>query len=1046
MGSPPKNPPQPASLTAGMEEILSSLDPRGMFFPAPDGRWMENPRRPVDCLIHETIHRFRLTDPPGRESLIQRFAKASANRDLWSLGLEYRSDWACLEGAESPASGGDGVAPAGKSPLTEAGRAALIAVTALARLIWAEAVRILSAAPIPSWDIRGRKKKEAYGRILRLLEDHMAVSLGPSTPETGVPPDLGFPPELHEGLPQLQAQETGLFFDLDRLLAQAESPETREEAWGRIYEKLQPPMGIVTNTSPALLRPCIWLLSKDLDPASGIPYQASVILSILRDRRSTRTLLRGLETYPLSATKIRENLSYALGSLREEGAVRPLRFILSGPDQAIGADGKSASLLIDQKAEALRALGKIGLPSLDALGELARCVDHPSDTLKTHLAWSLGEIGTVQKSVYGGVSADILIALLRLLKIRNREVFEESTKALTRIHMPQFIHALYLYNVSAVSLLGLKSSQRGLFELSETIHHLIRRKGRAIIAVTGHSGTGKTYLCRAIKDGFGGIPASEVLYLMRDRKRDQKVFNRILGLRWLKKHIDPIYYSDYPLREEEDDPEEYFRLFLQRKNDKKLIILDGCRDRNYFQRVIDLFYIKGELDAVLNLRAAFSSRRRNLEEREVALESLRNHLSFLEEPVLEDTLFYREGRVILYDLDNSIDCRLEDRDIREVFSRQRIPDWGSMIRLGEFPSDRWTPETGKTPIMPMPEPFSMQTESLSPRSPVSFKHGEQLISPQINQDLQNDPYFLLSIRFPGIQPVRMARYAQNQVAGCGRDGGLFVLTFEDKRLFWAEGTGTAAITLLGRDFFLFGKDGALTLTSFEKSTRTLLQKTSTPANTAAPLLTSQIVTGHDDGSLRIWDMEQRRVTILQGGAEGILALCTDYSGRIYSSSRDGFLRRWDLREGCCQMAEMRAPAHRLLSGPEGYVYGIGPAPEGSGGSFLEAVHFGRKSSQLYSFPWPILSFSRTADRRLVLTLDSAGDFPPPGTILLFLPLEDRTETAFLSGHPLGTTDCLVTGPEILSCGGEAEGETSLKIWGGRNYVRSRREKLKLSAG
>jgi len=44
-----------------------------------------------------------------------------------------------------------------------------------------------------------------------------------------------------------------------------------------------------------------------------------------------------------------------------------------------------------------------------------------------------------------------------------------------------------------------------------------------------------------------------------------------------------------------------------------LIIIDGCRDQYYFQRVIDLLYFREKLDIVVNFRANFSTRRKNLE-------------------------------------------------------------------------------------------------------------------------------------------------------------------------------------------------------------------------------------------------------------------------------------------------------------------------------------------------------------------------------------------------------------------------------------------------
>lgn len=139
-----------------------------------------------------------------------------------------------------------------------------------------------------------------------------------------------------------------------------------------------------------------------------------------------------------------------------------------------------------------------------------------------------------------------------------------------------------------------------------------------------------------------------------------------------------------PLSEEEDNPEEFLNQFLEENSDKKIIILDGCRDRYYFQRVIDLFYFRGKLDAVVNFRATFSTRRLNLEEREIALESVKTHLSFLEEPTFEDTLFYREGNTVLYDLDNSLSCRLNSQETQELFEKRRIDSWGDLIRIGDF--------------------------------------------------------------------------------------------------------------------------------------------------------------------------------------------------------------------------------------------------------------------------------------------------------------------------------------------------------------------------
>ena len=116
----------------------------------------------------------------------------------------------------------------------------------------------------------------------------------------------------------------------------SENPSKREECASLIREKIYPPTGVVTEISPALLRPCTELLrNRKIDVSSGIHYRASVILSVLRDPRSTEALLKALETFPLHLTNIRENIIYTLGNLKEKDAVRPIKKVLEGSDKII---------------------------------------------------------------------------------------------------------------------------------------------------------------------------------------------------------------------------------------------------------------------------------------------------------------------------------------------------------------------------------------------------------------------------------------------------------------------------------------------------------------------------------------------------------------------------------------------------------------------------------------------------------------------------------------------------------------------------------------
>lgn len=1034
--------PSPMDVYAGLEEILAFFNPKGAFSLTEEGLWIENPQHPRDCISNEILFRLWKAGESVRESFSRGISEALKDR-AFSLpdSRQVSSVWS-LPSGNVPGKKEDPVQTEKQIPLPESARPALESINAVVFLLLVETARTLTQLYIAPWDEARLKRRDRHLRILEAMESVLKKTWGDASAAMASQV-WSRTPELHAGLPEILAEETDLFYCLEDLLTLAGNPDQSEECWGLICEKLHPPMGIVTHTSPSLLRPCLMLLSKDIDPASGIHFQASVILGILQDPRSTRTILSCLSRLPLAATKIRENLCYTLGSLREEEAVPHLQRVLDGPDQILGRDGKSANLLTEQKAEALRALGKIGLPSLAAMNSLSACVDHPSLRLKTHLSWTLGRIGRAQKASFGGVSADILISLLRLLKVKSREVFEESTKSLRLIEMPAFIHSLYLYNIGAVSLLGLKPASRGLYELSETIQNLIRTKGRVIVAVNGDSGTGKTYFCQSIKDGFAGVAASEILYLMRDRKKDQKIFNRMLGLIWLKKHIDPIYFADYPLTEEEDDPALYFQNFLEENKKKKLIILDGCRDRNYFQRVIDLFYFLGELDVEVNFRASFSSRRQNLEEREVALESMRNHLSFLEEPALEDTLFYRENRIILYDLDNSLDCRLERQDIQELFSKPRIGRWLELIRLGEFSPGMFSPTAEETLLELRAEAFTSRKENWKESSSRVFRHQEELFTAQLNPHPGSAPNVLKTIDMSGTQPIRMAPYAQDQIAGLGMSGHVFVLTSKDRRLFWTREEKIRRMILLGREIFLFGENGDILRLSFEKGERACLGRTDSPVSAAASLLTTEVVTGHADGTLRIWDFSEGCITLLEGHEDGIVSVASDYKRRIYSSSRDGTLRRWDLNTGRCTVLDGQNTAHSLQTGWSGNIHMTGNGGGESPGSFLKILDLNKKTSKAYRFPWAINSFHETTDGRLVLALEDSPEDPPPGTLLVFSPQRNPPEAAFLTGHSRGTRDCLLSGPTILTCGEDDTGY-SIKIWGGAYFVHTELGKLAIN--
>jgi len=1016
--------PRREDIEAAALSLIRELAPGKIQYLDRAENWAENPEAFRDRISHSLLYYLYKRGEDERSSFIRRVSAPFLTEERWLV-------------AEKLAASGT----------SSAGPPARVLIEALLWILEHESWRSNADAPAPEWNTEARAFQAESRARRRSLEDSLASLMSSEEQKEFLKIEeelLGSAGDVLTPLVQLFAEEENYSIGLERLVGESTLLKRREEAYGLILEKIQPPLGIVTHIPRALFFPCLKLLLDDrIDPGSGIPYLASLILSVFQDPRSAEPLLQALRRYPRVLTKIRENLIYTLGNLREERAVDHLIEVLDGPDEIKErvAGKPTAGLLLEQKEEAIWALGKIGLGAVGAIPALARCAEHPSAKLKTYLAWTLGEVGKAQKKATGGVSADVVIALLKLLKEKNRQIFEEAVGALRKIDLPDFVHSLYLSHIGAVSILGLKPAQRGLYELSETLHYLLRTKKRTVMAVNGDSGTGKTYFCQAIAEGFAGIRPGEILYLMRDSKRGQKVFNRLLGLSWLKKHIDPGYFQDYPVPEAEDDPEAYFRLFLEENSDKRLIILDGCRDRHYFQKVIDFFYFQGELDIEVNFRANFSTRRLNLESREFALESVKLHLQFLEEPALEDTSFYQEGLVILYDLDNSLRSRLDREETRELFERPRVDSWGELIRIGGFRGDRISSPCQEEGLRLEEKPFEAREEAWPESRAAVFTPGEKKLTPSLNDDLKTEPNLLKTIPLGDIRPVQLRFYAQDQVAGRGERGDAFVLTFLDNRIFQTSVEGVSDFALLGRTFYLAVPGGGLASLSFERNEIIDWTAGDSPVEKIAALPPDRLVTAYRDGAVRVWDFLEKQVLAFEGGLASPTALAVDQAGRIYAGDRSGRLRRWDLeRKTVADISGSGGASHFLRYYPLGKLLAVERGMGDGGPARLRILDFASLISRSISAPAGavVSGVNVYHDGRVIAGTRNSGRGK---NLLVFSPAEPGCPVLALSGHDGGTKDCLTMGPKIITCGEDSAGRPSIRVWGSDFFVRTELSKL-----
>ncbi len=1053
--------PTAKNLIQAAKSIFKGFSPKKLTYLNSNGHWKNNPETLRDCISNEMFYYLWKLGEEKRTFFIQEAVPVFLKKDRWLMAKKI-----VLALKEIPEMEPNDLTEGeidnsiiqlySSSALSQTTYPFLIFLEALGWVVAYEAFRLNRNLRVPQWDLTTKAQQQEYSQHFQEMTKLMAELSLQTEDEQFIPNIIGHMnakfPEFLTVLPQVIAEEHRLTQTIQHLFEKAKDAARKEEILPLIIEKILPPMGIANQTSPALLRPCIRLLmDRTLDIETGIPYNASVILSILQDPRSIEALLEAMERFPPNIVKIRENIIYTLGKFREKKAVKPISQILKEPDEFIPSSslsGKNPSLLLEQKEEAILALGKIGLESLQSLPILVKYVDHPSSKLQSYLAWTLGEIGKFQKECFGGVSADIIITLLKLLKTRNKTVFEESVSALKKIDMPEFIHSLYLYNVGAVNILGLKPSQKGLYELSETVHYLIRENGQAVIAVNGDSGTGKTYFCQSLMNGFGDIRTDEILYLMRDRKKDQRVFNRILGLKWLKKHIDPVFYHDYPLKEEEDNPEEFLCQFLEQNSNKKVILLDGCRDRDYFQRVIDLFYFRGLLDAEVNFRATLSTRRLNLEEREVALESIRTHLSFLEEPALEDTYMYREGKAILYDLDNSISCRLDRDEIQELFRSERIESWGDLIRIGDFKRVSQPLKIRSGTLTLQRNSFNSKTYKLEKARYETLFHLERKFRMELNTSLSEEPHLIGIIEMNDLQPKHIRFYAQDQIAGLGEEGIIFILTFLDNRILYTNIGKSSGITLLGRKIFSINNKGEMAVIDFERKEKIKFSKTDSLPLVSTALSTDKIVTGHKDGSIRVYDFKEGLVRVLEGHSRPILALASDYFGRIYSASSDPFLKKWDLENG--EVIDIKGIAGNISQFellPMRKILAVTERNRSSAKeeSVLEdVVILNIEDFTFQSFPSPMQKkFSSVLvnfDGRIIGTCPSSDKEINP-TLVLISPTKESWKFQNLDSHEKETKSCLVMGPKLITCGTEFDGSSTVRVWGTDVFVRTELNKL-----
>jgi WD40 repeat protein len=634
--------------------------------------------------------------------------------------------------------------------------------------------------------------------------------------------------------------------------------------------------------------------------------------------------------------------------------------------------------------------------------------------------------------------------LMNLLQAHESNVFEEVAYSLKKLDMPDFLHSLYLRSIETIPILALKPSSTGLYELSETLFHLMSVKTPVVMAITGDSGTGKTYFCEAIKHGFGELEEDEILYLMRDNPAHLNLFNRMIGIKLLREYVDPQYYQDYPFTDDADNPVDFFNNFITQYSNKKLIILDGWMDRAYFYQAIRAFYENGYLDIVVNFRTTFSTKRINLEEREGMLERVKTCLSYVEEPVVEDTEFYRDGNVLVYNLDNSIPSRLQQEDMCEIFARKKVDTWGDVIRVGRFKKDIMTLQREEITTSSHRKSITSEIDSFILKDTHECTPREAGFSRVLNEDVEDFPNLLQTIKLPDVTPSRIAFYTHGQIAFCGYDGSVGILFGLNDRILCTDTHQYTVIRLgtVGDDIFSVDVEGNLKCTSFHKNSINTIQYSGARICSMATRHAGQMVTGHVDGTVRFWDLQSRELKKIKAHQDAVTAVTFDRYGKIFSGSTDNYIKVWDTENDIVTTIDWRASITMIDAYPGGRVV---ISAQSNKESWIGILNIKTNvCNKFYMRERAMVNFIHAyLDGRVIAGITESVDDRASSSVIVVDPLPSPQYYARVGEHGSDIRDCVTMGPRIISLSTENKNEHTLKIWGAEHYVKMEHDKLKL---
>jgi len=294
--------------------IIEEFNPKKFVFIDSLGQWKEDPKTIEECISNELLYHIWKLEDDKQASFIHNIFYIFKKYDSWlmakkiklALGEDSKSSLSSLTNNEIDKDINNSYS---HSSRPKRSYPFLIILEALGWILKYEAIKLNCELLVPEWNLMAKTQQQKYRKHLesldKFLNELFIEKKGQKLIWDTVSQLNKKSPESIKAIPRVIAEEDRLIKTINRIHEEAKDTRKKEEVFSFIVEKIHPPMGVVTNTSAALLRSCLKLLMDDnIEIESGIQYNASVILSIPQDTRATETLLKTFERFPLYYSKI----------------------------------------------------------------------------------------------------------------------------------------------------------------------------------------------------------------------------------------------------------------------------------------------------------------------------------------------------------------------------------------------------------------------------------------------------------------------------------------------------------------------------------------------------------------------------------------------------------------------------------------------------------------------------------------------------------------------------------------------------------------------